>query len=236
MRTIKLACFVAALMISAVAFAQNSEEAKKTINSIKKNSQYIYAEATAATQQDAKDLAEEILYEEINSYVASKKKMRINPKIVINNRKELVSSLALPRGNMFRSFIYVKKSDVLAVENSEMIGNKTSNGETAAATTTPVVSTVTPVYADEVKQVMGCSTFDEVKNLMTKLKSEGKIRHFGGYASLEDPDPYYLAIYNRQYQIVAVLTPGPNRTNTKTGEEDKVTNYKGCGAVGFVLK
>ena len=236
MRTIKLACFVAALMISAVAFAQNSEEAKKTINSIKKNSQYIYAEATAATQQDAKNLAEEILYEEINSYVASKKKMRINPKIVINNRKELVSSLALPRGNMFRSFIYVKKSDVLAVENSEMIGNKTSNGETAAATTTPVVSTVTPVYADEVKQVMACSTFDEVKNLMTKLKSEGKIRHFGGYASLEDPDPYYLAIYNRQYQIVAVLTPGPNRTNTKTGEEDKVTNYKGCGAVGFVLK
>lgn len=236
MRTIKLACFIAALMISAVAFAQNSEEAKKTINSIKKNSQYIYAEATAATQQDAKDLAEEILYEEINSYVASKKKMRINPKIVINNRKELVSSLALPRGNMFRSFIYVKKSDVLAVENSEMIGNKTSNGETAAATTTPVVSTVTPVYADEVKQVMACSTFDEVKNLMTKLKSEGKIRHFGGYASLEDPDPYYLAIYNRQYQIVAVLTPGPNRTNTKTGEEDKVTNYKGCGAVGFVLK
>ena len=236
MRTIKLACFVAALMISAVAFAQNSEEAKKTINSIKKNSQYIYAEATAATQQDANDLAEEILYEEINSYVASKKKMRINPKIVINNRKELVSSLALPRGNMFRSFIYVKKSDVLAVENSEMIGNKTSNGETAAATTTPVVSTVTPVYADEVKQVMACSTFDEVKNLMTKLKSEGKIRHFGGYASLEDPDPYYLAIYNRQYQIVAVLTPGPNRTNTKTGEEDKVTNYKGCGAVGFVLK
>ena len=236
MRTIKLACFVAALMISAVAFAQNSEEAKKTINSIKKNSQYIYAEATAATQQDAKDLAEEILYEEINSYVASKKKMRINPEIVINNRKELVSSLALPRGNMFRSFIYVKKSDVLAVENSEMIGNKTSNGETAAATTTPVVSTVTPVYADEVKQVMACSTFDEVKNLMTKLKSEGKIRHFGGYASLEDPDPYYLAIYNRQYQIVAVLTPGPNRTNTKTGEEDKVTNYKGCGAVGFVLK
>ena len=236
MRTIKLACFVAALMISAVAFAQNSEEAKKTINSIKKNSQYIYAEATAATQQDAKDLAEEILYEEINSYVASKKKMRINPKIVINNRKELVSSLALPRGNMFRSFIYVKKSDVLAVENSEMIGNKTSNGETAAATTTPVVSTVTPVYADEVKQVMACSTFDEVKNLMTKLKSEGKIQKKGGYASLEDPDPYYLAIYNRQYQIVAVLTPGPNRTNTKTGEEDKVTNYKGCGAVGFVLK
>ena len=236
MRTIKLACFVAALMISAVAFAQNSEEAKKTINSIKKNSQYIYAEATAATQQDAKDLAEEILYEEINSYVASKKKMRINPKIVINNRKELVSSLALPRGNMFRSFIYVKKSDVLAVENSEMIGNKTSNGETAAATTTPVVSTVTPVYADEVKQVMACSTFDEVKNLMTKLKSEGKIRHFGGYASLEDPDPSYLAIYHRQYQIVAVLTPGPNRTNTTTGEEDKVTNYKGCGAVGFVLK
>ena len=193
MRTIKLACFVAALMISAVAFAENSEEAKKTINSIKKNSQYIYAEATAATQQDAKDLAEEILYEEINSYVASKKKMRINPKIVINNRKELVSSLALPRGNMFRSFIYVKKSDVLAVENSEMIGNKTSNGETAAATTTPVVSTVTPVYADEVKQVMACSTFDEVKNLMTKLKSEGKIRHFGGYASRRrSPTPYWV--------------------------------------------
>ena len=48
--------------------ADNNEDLKKQINQIKKNSQYIYAEVTAATEIEAKDLAEEILYSEINEY------------------------------------------------------------------------------------------------------------------------------------------------------------------------
>ena len=53
--------FTACLLLPALTISaqtnSNVEEKKKEINSIKKNSQYIYAEATAATEQEAKDLA-----------------------------------------------------------------------------------------------------------------------------------------------------------------------------------
>ena len=46
--------------------AQDNGAMKKKINSVKKNtSVYLYGEATAATEQEARDLAEEILYNEI---------------------------------------------------------------------------------------------------------------------------------------------------------------------------
>lgn len=249
MRTIKLACFVAALMISAVAFAQNSEEAKKTINSIKKNSQYIYAEATAATQQDAKDLAEEILYEEINSYVASKKKMRINPKIVINNRKELVSSLALPRGNMFRSFIYVKKSNIQSADNTEVMTNanpmtpeqdeaatKAAKGKKQEEKAENLESTAEVIYPAVVMDIAACTEYSDMANKIKQYQQEGKIGSYARYAQLSKPEINYLAIYNKAGKVVAVLTPGDSRINVKTQKADKISNYSGCGAIGFTVK
>ena len=69
-----------------------------------------------------------------------------------------------------------------------------------------------------------------------ELKAEGKIGHYARYASLEKPEIYYLAIYNTEGKVVAVLTPGGNRINVKTNQPDKVTNYSGCGAIGFTVK
>mgnify|MGYP000659440467 FL=1 len=90
--------------------ADDLEDAKKEINRIKKSSQYIYSEVTAPDAQGAKDMAEEILFSEINEWVTKQKKLRNSPNIVINNRKELWTSVELPRGNMIRAFLYVKKA------------------------------------------------------------------------------------------------------------------------------
>ena len=46
----------------------------------------------------------------------------------------------------------------------------------------------------------------------------------------------YLAIYNKAGKVVAVLTPGDSRINVKTQEADKISNYSGCGAIGFTVK
>jgi TusA-related sulfurtransferase len=104
--------------------AQSNEEAKKEINRIKKNSRlYIYADVTAATTDEAANLAEEQLYDEINKWVATKKKLRNSANIVVNNKKELWATVNMPRGNMYRSFIYVKKNDILPADNVEVISN-----------------------------------------------------------------------------------------------------------------
>ena len=90
---------------------KQNNEIKKQINSIKKSSQYLYGEVTAPTLEEAKNLAQESLYEKINEWVATKKKLQDGRNIVVNNKKEIYGEVSLPRGNMFRSFIYVKKSD-----------------------------------------------------------------------------------------------------------------------------
>ena len=67
------------------------------------------------------------------------------------------------------------------------------------------------------------------------MKVAGRVSFYGRYASLENPDIYYLAIYDRQGSMRAYLTPAPNRKNIASGKTDDVTNYSGCGAIGFLV-
>ena len=62
-RTIVLCC----MMVFALAsFSQSVEEQKRKINAIKKSNSYIYAEATLASEQEALDLAQELLYQRVD--------------------------------------------------------------------------------------------------------------------------------------------------------------------------
>ena len=214
--------------------AQDAESVKKQINSVKKSSAYLYGEATAETEEEARNIAEEILYQEINAWAAKKKSLQGNSSFVINNKKELQSSLALPRGNMFRAFVFVKKSDITAGENSEIITvaqAPAAEGEPLAAPTAEKA----PAYPEAVTTIAAFTEYAPMAAKIKELKASGTIGHYGRYASLEKPEIYYLAIYNPEGKVVAVLTPGTDRTNVRTGQPDKVTNYSGCGAIGFTV-
>lgn len=219
----------AALMLLAASYvhADNVEEAKKQINSIKKNSQYIYAEATAATESEAKDLAEEMLYEEINTWAANQKKLRNSPTFVVNNKRELWTSMLLPRGNMYRSFVYVRKSDIQPADNTQVIANP---NPTAAPLQGSSVSLIVP---DAVRELAACTEYTALAEKMQTMKNQGRVKSYARYAQLNNPDACYLAIYNTAGKVVAVLTPGAQRMNISTGQSDGVANYRGCGAIGF---
>lgn len=218
------------------------EQKKKEINNIKKSSQYIYAEATAATEQEAKDLAEEMLYQNINEWVATRKKLRQSNDLVIADRKELWSTVSLPRGNMFRSFMYVKKSNIQPGDNVEVMANANPVKEVKGTTQgkMPLTSTVEPIasatYPDVVMQIVACEAYADMAEKVKVLYEQGKIGSYARYANLAKPELCYLAIYNKAGKVVALLTPGEARINVKTNKEDKLTNYAGCGAIGFTVK
>ncbi|MDE6354308.1 MAG: hypothetical protein K2L56_04515 [Prevotella sp.] len=215
------------LLAASYVHADNVEEAKKQINSIKKNSQYIYAEATAATESEAKDLAEEMLYEEINTWAANQKKLRNSPTFVVNNKRELWTSMLLPRGNMYRSFVYVRKSDIRPADNTQVIANP---NPTAAPLQSSSVSLIVP---DAVRELAACTEYTALAEKMQAMKNQGRVKSYARYAQLNNPDACYLAIYNTAGKVVAVLTPGAQRMNISTGQSDGVANYRGCGAIGF---
>ena len=91
-------------------------------------------------------------------------------------------------------------------------------------------------YPEVVNELAAYTDYYNMADKIKEFKEAGKISYYARYASLEKPEIYYLAIYNTSGKVVAILSPGENRTNVITGQPDKVTNYSGCGAIGFNLK
>lgn len=226
-------CLLACLPL-ALLEADNNDDIKKKLNSIKKNSLYIYGEATAATEEEACALAEEILYEEINSWAAKKKKFQKSSDLAVNNIKSLCNTLSLPRGNMIRSFIYVKKSDIIPVNNLEIISNTKAEVVEESKVECISSSTVAPVRVPScIQTLVRYTDYFEMADELKEMKAAGQVKNYARYAQLDNPEVCYLVIYNKAGKVVAILTPGSERWNVATGKVDAVSNYSGHGALGI---
>ena len=297
---------------SLCAVGQEVTDVKTQINQIKKNtSDYIYAEITATTEPDAKMLAEDLLYEEINKWAATQQNLQASQKFLVNNKTSCITTLSTTRGNMFRCFMYIRKSDIQNANNADLVENTSlksnrdvqtsttvqtstaaqsdSTSQTSAAaqadstsqtTTTSVpiqseaeaqpVSTSQPVTAaqpvvegptiKEEKVVTQSSTQDVtetgsrslypqvVKTLATLRTYSDMIAKAQAYKTLgeivelvtnkfpESIEQYYLVIYDQQGRVQALLTPGMQRVNVCTGNDDSEKNYHGCKAFAFKVK
>ena len=245
MKSSNLLVLLMLLFFGGTLCAQSIDEQKKQIASVKKSNLYIYGEATAETEQDARDLAEEILNYEINKWAANQKKLKGTANFVLNNRQELYTTMSLPRGDMFRSFMYVKKSDIQKGDNATIISTadgSTVDGNTVAGLSSKVedaTSEVAEVPSETFSQVAvelsEMVKYSEVAAKIMDYKNTGKIKTYNYYAKLDNPTLYYLVMYNKDGEVEALLSPGKPRKNVKTGKEDTTNNYPGCGAIGFMV-
>ncbi len=214
-------------MMGMMAHSQSVEEQKKAINTIKKSSAYIYAEATLENEQDAYDLAKELLYQRVNEYIATKKKFKNAKEAVVINQNYAKEKIQLPRGNMYRAFLYVKKDDVIPSENA-VVGRIEKKGERS--------SSIEVIEDNIVQELLALNTLADLKRELPIMKREGKVVSYAKYSELAAPNKFILVIYDKQGQIRAVLSEGEKRINLKTNAPDNINNYKGMGAVGVKIK
>lgn len=233
-----LFCLICSLLMVSQSVAQDSNaEAKSQINKIKKSSAYLYGEATLPKVEDALQLAKELLSGEIDAWIQEKKKLRTSDNVVVKNVSELSQQMTLPRGNMYRAFVYVKKDDIIPSDNATVIDNRKQD-EGGQRLVTVVGSTPKPAVRtaqdEALDEILRLQAFSQLKTCLTTLKQQGKISDYDKYSNIKTPSGYYLIIYNRQGMIEAVLGPGTdNRKNLKTNAVDNISNYKGRGAIGF---
>ena len=287
---------------SLCAVGQEVTDVKSQINQIKKNtSDYIYAEITATTEPDAKMLAEDLLYEEINKWAATQQNLQASQKFLVNNKTSCITTLSTTRGNMFRCFMYIRKSDIQNANNADLVENTSlksdrdvqtsttvtvqtsttaqsdSTSQTSAATqpdsTSQTATTSVPIQSEaaaqpvveepsikEEKVVTQSRTQDVtetgsrslypqvVKTLATLRTYSDMIAKAQAYKTLgeivelvtnkfpESIEQYYLVIYDQQGRVQALLTPGMQRVNVCTGNDDSEKNYHGCKAFAFKVK
>ena len=284
---------------SLCAVGQEVTDVKTQINQIKKNtSDYIYAEITATTEPDAKMLAEDLLYEEINKWAATQQNLQASQKFLVNNKTSCITTLSTTRGNMFRCFMYIRKSDIQNANNADLVENTSlksnrdvqtsttvqtstaaqsdSTSQTSAAaqadSTSQTTTTSVPIQSEAAAQpVVGPTIKEEkvvtqsrtqdvtetgsrslypqvVKTLATLRTYSDMIAKAQAYKTLgeivelvtnkfpESIEQYYLVIYDQQGRVQALLTPGMQRVNVCTGNDDSEKNYHGCKAFAFKVK
>lgn len=217
-------------------YAQQTEEQKKEINKIKKSSLYLYAETTMPDKEEAMMTAIDMLKDEAQRWVSEKKKKQetdVDWEVVMTNVTQSYNKIELPRGNMYRAFAYVKKSDVITGKNVIVSDVKMPESEIEEIKEAP-----DPQPAEQpeaIKRLLALKMYDEVPACVETLKKEGLITEYNRYASLPNPDDYVLIIYNRAGEVEAVLSEGAERINMRTLQADGVANYKGRGAIGVKL-
>lgn len=225
-------------MIPLIICAQQTDELKKEINKIKKSRQYLYAETTMSDPEEALATALDMLMRDAQKWIVEKKKLDDKDvDLVLTNLSQHYEKMELSRGNMFRAFVYVKKSDIFLSQNTIVThGPQIVLEESENELPQKVVAQNSEDLPEAILRLLALRQYHEVPPCLETLQKEGMITDYKRYASLQNPDLYVLIIYNRQAEVEAILSEGPNRINYRTGKPDGVANYKGRGAIGVQLR
>lgn len=240
--------FVLSFIIFQLSFCY-AQNVAQDINKVKRDTMYIYAEATMKDLNEAYNGARAILEMKVGDWVRDQHPTE-GIEVCIVKAKEHFVQLETRRGDFFRAFVYVKKSDIMPVaDKSEVtvfevapvdkpnqIGAKPAIIVTEEAPQKEEKQQSIELTSDE-KQMTLIRSFYDVEPYIKGLKSNGKLKAYGKYATMPLSEDCHLFIYDKQGNISALLRKsGENQFNLNTLKEDNVKNYKNCGAIWFQLK
>lgn len=244
--------YIIILALSVVMGSLASDWRLEKINSIKKNKNFLYGEATVSSQELATTLAYEQLQNEVFAWLQ-------NDSITIRDINRLADTVMVRIVNVYRVFAYVEKAKI-----------KSLSADTVRVDTIPAIKEPlqekgiekkdSTLFTDSVRQVIHkrffgpegkmrqrqsdallrikkAKNFFELKEIMQPLKEKGDIIDYGKYATAKHPELCYLIVYDPAGNICALLGKGKEeRQNLKTGHKDTIKNYRGCGAIWFTLR
>ena len=239
-------CFFLFIFPLSFCYAQS---VAKDINKVKRDTMYIYAEATMKDVNEAFNGARAILEMKVGDWV-QKQHPKEGIELCIVKAKEHLVQLETRRGDFYRAFVYVRKSDIMPVaDKSEVtvleVAPVTKPGKIEAKPAI-IVTEETP-QVEEKQQVLELTpderkmtqvkSFYDVEPFIKGLISKGKLNAYGKYATMPTGEDCHLFVYDKQGNISALLRKsGDVQYNLNTLKEDNIKNYKNCGAIWFQLK
>lgn len=226
-----------------------AQDVAKDINKIKRDTMYIYAEATTKDLNDAYSAARAILEVKVGDWVRNQYPNE-GIEVCIVKAKDHLLQLDTRRGDLYRAFVYVRKCDIMPVaDKSEVTVFEVApvvNPNKAEAKPAIIISEGPPVEMEktpvlelttEEKQMRQIRSFYEVEPYIKGLKSKGMLKEYGKFATMPIDGDCHLFVYDKQGNISAIIRKsGSAQYNLNTLKEDNVKNYKNCGAIWFQLK
>lgn len=228
--------------------AQTVADVTKNINKVKRDTMYIYAEATMKDLNEAYNGARAILEMKVGDWVREQHPTE-GIEVCIVKAKEHFIQLETRRGDFYRAFVYVRKSDIMPVADKSEVtvfevapvvqANQPQAAPAIILSEDAPIEKEAPVLelTSEEKQMKQVRSFYEVEPYIKGLKSKDKLIAYGKYATMPENADCHLFVYDKQGNISALLRKsGDVQYNLNTLKEDNVKNYKNCGAIWFQLK
>ena len=221
-----------------------AQSVAKDINKVKRDTMYIYAEATMKDLSEAYNGARAILEMKVGDWVRTQHPAE-GIEVCIVKAKEHFVQLETRRGEFYRAFVYVRKSDIMPVADKSEVKvlevAPISKSPRIEARPAIIVAEEVPQaeleLTPEEKQMTTVQSFYDVEPYIKGLKSKGVLKAYGKYATMPINEDCHIFVYDKQGNISALLRKsGSNQYNLNTLKEDNIKNYKNCGAIWFQLK
>lgn len=234
------------LFLSFIFQASYIQDEQQKINAIKSNTDYLYATGvSSASGEEASDNAQDLLALEIEQWLKENKTEDIAG--FVAKSKEMASQISTRRGSLYRVFAYIKKKDVLPYYKEEnvmvvdFVGPQALPENSVSTDTTPstpdrkeMVTNELPIYAPTAREkaMTEISSFVELNDFVNIGRRDGSIITVGKYSDMPKTGTIYVFIHNRSGEIPACMKVSDGTAvNLATGKEDRITDYKGCGAI-----
>lgn len=255
LRTSRIYVLFLLVAVALAAVAADGNSFSKQMNQIKRSKQYVYAESSAPSEEDAKAACEALLKIEITKYIASaNSKSNEESRIVKDISEYKRDFLTQQKGDMVRVFGYVSKSSIdgKELDQPDSKGNTPDKAvEKAAAADGQPISTPSarPIQtgdvslarwqADLLQSVVDKPNMMEAKKLLNRYKTQNRIKRLGdsGASNMRPSDTYYL-VFDANGVPCMLLAPsaGNSRYDMLSGSiVDFLANTKGAQYIWFQI-
>ena len=226
--------FLICLLFCQNSFAQTNVDSK-TINTIKRDTTYLYGECRAADLAEALSAAKLSLELNVKEWV-EKQHASEGIEVCIVKAKEHCSEIQTMTGSQYRALVYVRKSDILPVADKKevsviQVASKTPKQEPAVEkplvieeeSETEVEPTPKPQQESlqknhvevkympdtkltrEEKNMVAIKNKDDLEFYLKSLYGMGKIKKNGKKNNIPQNENYHLFVYERQGGVPVVL-------------------------------
>lgn len=260
MKRIRIIALLATLTLSLPAAGQNSS-ATARVNRIKADTGYFFGEGTMSTQQEAIDLARNILRTRIEAWRKEQPEPTPEAEELLAGSEQIL----LMRGTMHRAFVYTKKPGGQApsaqAPASEPEPTTTAPEPQPETPAEPVAEAPAPQPEQSVREhetatpepqqpvrrfpcdrLVACRNIAEVVDLCNDAEVKSLIVR-GNVTRDSDPNKVggsLLVVYaTSDNSVRAILAPKNdigNRINLRTKQPDSTRNYPGCQAMWIKIK
>lgn len=189
--------------------AQEELTPSQQINVIKRDSTFVYAEATDTTMEQAYNAANVQLMLEIKNFILSQRELQDADMVLIKDKAAKCERIEMPRGDKFRVFVYVKKEGIMSAQTvtylpksawQAMEGTKNQNDSAAveeaeedvtplektgfAATPMQTHEAVTATYLKDWQKILlsnmlNCANLNDCLIFLNKMKIQNKVKRVG---------------------------------------------------------